>query len=251
MIGITSESEMLGDQKIFIKQIMKESNLRRISCSTLDPSYSGGNPRAIHSNEDPTMPAVAEEFPVLMPYAYANAKPSGFAAVAEVAPGEFILLGEIGSLPAGKLYTAGYWLAVTPGSIAVSTTAINTRAQRLHCDADVLVSSVGFEITAGGAGLVARVKLYGADGATLILDTGNVDCASTGSKNPSISPAVRITPGFYIVEVTASSGVSWRCADLMANFATVMNIGTTQRGTDHTMGTASAGVQFPIVKFQA
>jgi hypothetical protein len=64
-----------------VKQVLKESNLRRISCWILDPPYSDGNPRAIHGHEDPAGPVVAEEFPVLMPYAYANAKPSGFAAV--------------------------------------------------------------------------------------------------------------------------------------------------------------------------
>lgn len=245
-----SPQEAVQQQENLILKVLKKFGVRRIITATTDPSYTGGNPKAILDTEDLAVEAAAEQFPVIMPLAHTNAIASGVLVMAEIAPGEFAVVGELGNLPSGKLTTGKYWLAVLPYVAAVSSSAVLTRAQRLDCNQCLTVANVMFEITAGGASLVARVKLYSGDG-TLLIDTGDVDCAAAGNKTAAISPAVKITPGTYIVEVTSSSGVSWRCVDLPANFAAVMNIGTTQRATNKTMASASTAVPFPIVKFQA
>jgi hypothetical protein len=246
----STTQEELQAQAAFVAKAVKGLGYRRIVLATADPSYIGGNPKVIMDVEDDGGAAPDEALPVIMPLAHTNAKPSGILVVMEVAPGEFVVVGEVGDLPVGKLTDGGYWPIVTPGSIAVSSTAITSRAQRLYCPMNLLVENVMFECTVGGAGLTARVKLYSAD-ETLIIDTGAVNCDSAGDKNADIDPPIRITPGTYIVEATASVGISWRCADLMAGLAAVMNIGTTQRATDHTMGTATTAVQFPLIKYQS
>lgn len=240
----------LEQEESFVLKVNKKYGVRRILTALIDPSYSGGSPKIILDVEDDGAAAADEQLPIIIPFAHTNVRPSGMVAVVEVAQNEFVILGEIGHLPVGDLREGACWTAITPGSIASSATAITSRAQRFYNDQDLLVSSVNFVITTGGSGLVARVKLYSGDG-TLVIDTNDVNCDSSGNKSASISPAIRITPGTYIVEVTASATVAWRCMDLAANIAAVMNIGTTQRATSHTMGTPTTAVEFPCIKFQS
>lgn len=246
----STTQEDLQQQAGFTERVIKKLPYRRIVLAETDPAYAGGNPKVFMDIEDNGGTIPDETLPVIMPLAHTNAKPSGILVVVEVSQGEFAIIGELGNLPDGDLREGGCWVAITPGSVASSATAITGRAQRLYNDQDLLVSSVDFVITTGGSGLAARVKLYSADG-TLVIDTGDVNCDSSGNKSAAISPAIRVTPGTYIVEVTASATVAWRCMDLAANIAAVMNIGTTQRATSHTMGTPTTGVEFPVVKFQS
>jgi hypothetical protein len=246
----STTQEELQQQAAFTEKVIKKLPYRRIVLAETDPLYTGGNPKVFMDIEDNGGTIPDERLPVIMPLAHTNAKPSGILVVAEVSQGEFAIIGELGDLPDGDLREGAHWTFITPGSASVSATAIAGRAQRLYNEQDLLVSSVSFEITTGGSGLVARVKLYSADG-TLVIDTGDVDCTSTGIKSPAISPAVRITPGTYIAEITASATVAWRCADLIANLAAIMNAGTTQRAVNPTMGTPTTAVQFPILKFQS
>jgi hypothetical protein len=246
---VTSQQD-LEQQAAFFTKVAKGLGYSRVVFATVDPSYPGGNPKVIMDGEDVGVAAANETLPIIMALAHTNVKPSGILAVMFSASGEPIILGEVGNLPVGKLTDGGYWGVVTPGSVAVSSTAVTSRAQRLYCDQNLLVENVAFECSVGGGGLTARVRLYSAD-ETLIIDTGNVNCDSAGDKNFDVSPGIRITPGTYIVEATASVGVSWRCADLMAGLAAIMNIGVTQRATDHTMGTATTAVSFPLLKFQS
>jgi hypothetical protein len=243
-------NEQIQTKRAWLKAELSRLWIRRIRAAMTAPDYDGGAPNVVMDNEDAAAGIHEDHLPVLLPFGYANVRASGMGVVMEIAPGQFITLGEVGHLPPGKLTTGNCWTVITPGSVDSSAQAVTSRAQRLDCSQDIYVSSVAFVITAGGAGLTARVKLYSADG-TLIIDTGDVNCDSAGDKNPPISPAVRITPGTYIVEVTASVGVSWRCADLAPNIAAVMNIGVTQRATSHTMATATTAVSFPVIKFQS
>jgi hypothetical protein len=239
--------DFVEDIKKIVNDVLTRLGVRPAYMSKIDPSYTGGAPKTMDAG-DSAAPAATDL--VLAAYAHCNVTASDQMVKMPLQGGGFVLLGKPITPPPGKLTIGKFWLAILPYVDAVSATAITGRAQRLDCEKTITVNNVMFEITTGGVGLVARVKLFSSDG-VLVIDTDDVSCASTGNKTAAISPAVTLIPGTYIVNVTASATVAWRCADLPANFAAVMNIGTTQRATDETMGAASTAVSFPIVKFQS
>jgi hypothetical protein len=242
-----SSTDQVRQQEEFTLKLLKRAGVRRILTGTLDPSFDGSM-KVILDSEDTAAAAADEIFPVTMPFH--SLKASDTVIMIEIAPGEFAVLGKLGASPVNTNQD-GFWLFVTPGSSATSSTAVTGRAQRLYNAQYLSVEEVSFVCTVGGAGLTARVRLYSSDGAELILDTGDVDCTSTGEKFAGFTPAIDLVPGFYIVKFTSSAGVSVRCADLgSTDLAVVMNIGINHRATDETMATASNNVSFPIIKMQ-
>lgn len=236
--------ELIADIKKVIDTALYDRGVRMPYVTAIDSAYTGGAPKT-KDGGDSAAPDATDL--LIMP---CPISPSDQVVKLPLVGGGFGILGKLETPPPGLLNVGACWQFITPGSIAISSTAITGRAQKLYNNQYLTIASVMFEITAGGGGLNAQVRLYSSNG-VLVLDTGLISAATSTIKTAVISPAVRIIPGTYIARITADVGVSWRCADLMANIAAIMNTGTVQRATDETMVTGVTNVQFPGLKFAA
>jgi hypothetical protein len=112
------------------------------------------------------------------------------------------------------------------------------------------VSKVVFNVTTGVGGATSRIKVFAADASALLIDTGDVDVSGTGLKETTLGANIYLHPGFYVLEYTSTSAsVVVRCATLSTGASAILNQGSTVRGTNGGMGTATNNANFPMIKF--
>lgn len=247
---MATDQERLADFNKIIDARLAALGVRQPYVTSIDSAYSGGAPKTKDGGDSAAPDATDLVFAA---YATCNIRPSDQAVKTPLAGGGFGINGRLMQPTPGLLGENKYWIALLPFVTGTtSSTSITARAQRMELCHSLLVASVHFTLTGGTGGATARVKLFSSDnGATLIIDTGDLAATGAGPVNHTLSTSVQLIPGTYIVEVTASSAsVLWRCADLPSTFAATMNQGVTQRATSAAMSSATTAVEFPIVKFQ-
>jgi hypothetical protein len=245
----STTQEELQAQAAFVAKAVKGLGYRRIVLATADPSYPGGNPKVIMDVEDGGGAAADEALPVIMALAHTNAKPSGILVVMEVAPGEFVVVGEVGDLTDGKRDDS-QWVVPVDYPTSESTLATTSAALLHYCPKTLNINKVVFQVSTGQAAAEATVKLYSADGGSVLIDTGAISVSSNGRKTATISPAVKITPNDYRIEYTCTDGtVAIISSDLSSNGAAFLNEGINARTTNGGGGTPTNVAKFPWIKF--
>lgn len=249
--SLQSATDAVKQQEAYITKLLPRLGVRRILTAQVDPSYSGGNPKLILDGEDDSVAAANETFTCIMPFGTGNIRPSGVVVVMEVAPGEFAIVGELGSQSGGKGVDDGYWMVPTNYPTTETTLTGTSHALLRTCPKTLNVNKVIFQVTTGVGAATSRIKLFSADGGTTVLDTGAISVASNGRKTATISPAVKIIAGSdYRIEVTSSDGsVALRATAMSGDGAAFLNEGLNVRTSNGGGGTPTNTAGFPWVNF--
>jgi hypothetical protein len=211
-------------------------------------SYTGGNPQI----EETASGTDGEEVVVLASFAIAPPVASDDAMVATLSNGQRVLLGKPVTLPSGILTDDDYWWVPSAMPTVETTVSTQTAALRVHAPCTINITTCYVRITTAQASAKARVRIYGSNGAGLVWDSGDIAASATGNIAPTVLPTpARIFAGFfYVILVTVdTAGVAFQATDTSAAAPAFLNSGTTQRGTNETLGSATTA-EFPWVLFK-
>jgi hypothetical protein len=218
--------------------------------SSISSTYAGGDPitKAVGDSA-----AAGEGHAVLQSYGYTLPRASD--PVMEFPMGGSTLVAPIGDLHDGILTEGAYWLIPSYWPTVEGTFGVTSKAVRLICPLPLRVASGHIVVANGVASATGRFRFYTSRGSSLgslILDTGDIDCASNGVKSVTLGSPVDLHPGAaYAIHYTSNNAsMTLRSSPLSTNGDDALNAGTTQQAADATFATPSGTTDFPWIKLQ-
>ena len=152
------------------------------------------------------------------------------------------------NLASSSLVTGGMgkWTYVRDVVNAVITGVANqTRVSTFYLQQAALVNKIAIQIQTLSAGAFAGAGLYSPDGNVKLVETGAIDCSTTGLKTVTLGTTYLFLPGEYQYAYTCSDIVAQAVLLGGINAATISNIGTPRVVVDGTAANASVGGVLP------
>ena len=257
-----SDSQLHGTIQEIARKVVKDERGDLDVRSTIDASYSTGNPKTLRPGEDAVG---AETKKLLMSYGPIFIRPSDSVVEKDI-NGDTVVIGRLSDAPQGNPTSGAYRLLPVEFPSAVFTvptqTANQTRVFRFMQPLELKVAKVIFEIPTPSGGTFGAVGVYTADGTVKLIDTGAQSFATGGVIAVTLGAAVTLLPGWYSLAWTTDSGTpTWRSVGQPANF-NILNDSTVVKGSaanassvgvlPSTLGAlTSQTFDIPVVKLQS